>query len=245
MGNLSVKKSMDREFDIVQSLGSHPHIARIHEKFVDFPNRRVCLVMECCDGGDLVDILARADLGLSMPTFLCFALQLTDGLRFVHSKGVAHRDIKGDNICTSKIDGTIKIVDFGEAQHISEPVTYLRKGTLPYLAPELVAEIELNSSIYNVANQEFDLLKADVFSLGITFFSMVTSELPFNVASMSDSRFRAFKHTCQLGSTSTWKTIPPELKMLLVGMCHVDPTHRWSMGKVDNYLKDILCSVGA
>eukprot|EP01134_Creolimax_fragrantissima_P000350 CFRG0350T1 len=243
-GILANKKKLEREYMILKYLGAHPNIAKIHEKFIDLPNKQVCLVMECYDGGDLVDILANEECGLAKRKFLNYARQLADGLAYIHSRGIAHRDLKGDNVCTSREDGTIKIVDFGEAQHISEPITCLRRGTLHYLAPELVAAIESSSSTQVVGHQEYDLLKCDIYSLGITFYSMITSQLPFEVASVNDERFNTFVNTCSMGPCATWLRIPPELKILLVGMCHFKPNLRWNIQMVCKYLQEVDCAVG-
>eukprot|EP01134_Creolimax_fragrantissima_P006333 CFRG6333T1 len=226
-----------RECAIVQSLGSHPHIAKVHEGFVDYLHQRAGLVMEYCNGVDLIDIVGSTENGLPISDFIKYASQLASALTHIHSRGICHRDIKADNVCTVVDNGACKIVDFGAACHVSEPITVLSSGTLEYLAPELVAPIEIYNSRLNVLNLKYDLTKCDVFALGVTFFSMITAKFPFKCASMRDPRFFTFVTQQQLGKRKTWETIPGPLKVLLISMCHVDPNQRWNMEKVEKYLQ--------
>ncbi|KNC76183.1 serine/threonine protein kinase [Sphaeroforma arctica JP610] len=226
-----------KEFHIGKAMGQHPNVVTTYEKL--FINKQVCIVMDCLDGGDLVDILADREAGFDHQEFLTFARQLAAGLSHIHSKGVAHRDIKSDNISVSTKDGQAKILDFGESQFVSEPMVSLKSGTLPYMAPELVSAIEECRGQYNVGDVDLDLMKTDVWSMGITFYSMYTSQIPFGCASLQDSGFRNYLQRHVFGAPGVWAAVDEDIKILLENMCEPDPELRWSMDMVVKYLNEL------
>eukprot|EP01134_Creolimax_fragrantissima_P002125 CFRG2125T1 len=238
VADIHLRQQIEHEYAIAKSLGDHPNIATVYEKVVDLQNNKICLTMELCDGGDLVDILSAQPDGLSTSHFLLYARQLGAGLEYMHSRGIAHRDVKSDNIVTCTETELIKWVDFGEAQHISEPIKLLRSGTLQYMAPELVTAMEITENYFNIHKFKFDLLACDVWSLGITFYSMLTSEVPFALASESDKGYCRFKDTC-FSSSVKWKSISPDLQMLIVNMCEPNPNLRWDITEVNTYLEEM------
>ncbi|KNC76182.1 CAMK protein kinase [Sphaeroforma arctica JP610] len=229
-----------KEYIVGKAIGDHPNVVTTYEKLYNHRTREVCLVMECCDGGDLVDILASRDQGFDRDEFISLAEQLAGGLSHIHSKGIAHRDIKSDNISLSTEDGQAKILDFGESQFITEPANNLKSGTLPYMAPELVTAIERRiNSPDSVDRVPLDLLKTDVWAMGITFYSMITSQIPFAVASQRDSGFRNYLRENILGSYEVWAAVDDNIRMLLENMCELDPVLRWTMDEVVEYLSQL------
>ncbi|MBZ0180833.1 MAG: serine/threonine protein kinase, partial [Melioribacteraceae bacterium] len=95
--------------------------------------------------------------------------QICDGLHFIHSKEIIHRDLKSQNIMFDG-DKNLRIMDFGLSKSpLVSTMTSLGTvvGTLGYVAPEQVTGIEVDS-------------RTDIFSLGVIMYQMITKELPFN-----------------------------------------------------------------
>ncbi len=148
---------------------SHPNIVAVH----DFgESGGFCyLIMEYVDGVNLRQAMRAGrftpEQALNIIPALC------DALQFAHSQGVLHRDIKPENILLDS-KGRVKIADFGIAKIISEDAgdamlltqSGARLGTAPYMAPE---QIEQPSSVDH---------RADIYSLGVVFYEMLTGELP-------------------------------------------------------------------
>ncbi len=147
---------------------SHPNIVGIH----DFGQASgFCyFVMEFMDGVNLRHAMRAAEL--TPAEALKIVPQICDALQFAHDEGIVHRDIKPENILLDK-KGRVKIADFGLAKllgkapyDVSLTGTQQVMGTMHYIAPE-----QLKGS------RDVDH-RADIYSLGVTFYEMLTGELP-------------------------------------------------------------------
>ena len=92
--------------------------------------------------------------------------QLLQGLAYMHSRQICHRDIKLDNLIYQEETETLKIIDFGFAASCKEKLKVIC-GTPRYIAPEIVAK------------KEYSGTAADVWSSGVTMYIMLTGNLPF------------------------------------------------------------------
>jgi tRNA A-37 threonylcarbamoyl transferase component Bud32/uncharacterized membrane protein YidH (DUF202 family) len=147
---------------------THPNIVTVH----DFgqTNGLFYFVMEFVDGMNLRQLL---DTGkLSPKEALAIVPQICDALQYAHDKGIVHRDIKPENILIDK-SGVVKIADFGLAKIVGLEakdltITSARDviGTPLYMAPEQIEH-----------PQDVDH-RADIYSLGVVFYQMLTGELP-------------------------------------------------------------------
>ena len=127
-------------------------------------------LMEFVDGSTLRDVVSAGEL--SPQHALQIVPHLCDALQFAHDKGIIHRDIKPENILIAA-DGTVKIADFGlsrilgeEGQQDSLTATHQVMGTPRYMAPE---QLEGSHGVDH---------RADIYSLGVVFYEMLTGELP-------------------------------------------------------------------
>jgi len=106
-------------------------------------------------------------------TLVHIFIQLIEGLQYVHSKRIFHRDLKPQNIMVAE-DGTCKIADFGISHQFQEgepPIVYeFQEGTLLFSPPELEDMID---------EQGFDGFIADIWALGITFYCLVFWKPPY------------------------------------------------------------------
>ena len=128
------------------------------------------LLMEFVDGTNLREIEAAGKL--SPEQALAIVPQICEALQFAHNEGIVHRDIKPENLLLDK-KGRVKITDFGIAKIVGAPagrvtLTGARDvvGTPHYMAPE---QIEKPQTVDH---------RADIYSLGVVFYEMLTGELP-------------------------------------------------------------------
>ena len=143
---------------------SHPNIATVYESGTQ--SGRPYIVYELIKGQTLGE---KLKLG-SKITYIevCeIMLQMCDVLNYIHTRGIIHRDIKPDNIYYL-FDGSIKLSDFGIALDLTNKTKEdaALVGSVHYLAPE-ICEGEPVTKL------------ADIYSLGITFFELVTKRLPY------------------------------------------------------------------
>lgn len=146
---------------------NHPHIVQVH-RFGTSPQPH--LVMEYVDGVNLRQAMEAG--GLSAREALVIVPKLCDALHYAHEHGVLHRDIKPENILVDT-EGRVKVVDFGLAKlrddgvlHFTLTQSGAKLGTLAYMAPE---QVENPSDVDH---------RADIYSLGVVFYEMLTGELP-------------------------------------------------------------------
>ena len=149
---------------------THPNIIRAFD--VDQHETFHYLVMEYVEGSDLQVIVSRAG-PLPYETSANYTRQAAEGLAYAHRTGLIHRDIKPANLLVDN-EGTVKILDMGLARFSDETqasltIAYDQKmiGTVDYLAPEQALDS------HNVD------ARADIYSLGCTFYFMLTGDAPF------------------------------------------------------------------
>ncbi len=146
---------------------SHPNIVAIHE--FGQVNNLPFFIMEFVDGLNLRQLERSGRLASGEA--LKIIPQICEALQFAHDEGIVHRDIKPENILLDK-KGRVKIADFGIAKIMGqEPdvaITETRHamGTPHYMAPE---QVEKPQTVDH---------RADIFSLGVVFYEMLTGELP-------------------------------------------------------------------
>ncbi|NJP04472.1 MAG: protein kinase [Chloroflexaceae bacterium] len=162
-------RSFYREFEVLQHLHS-PHLPRYDEMFEDGDNGY--LVMEFIPGQSLSDILTRHRGPLLESQVLGYALQICDGLEFLHQQKppLLHRDIKPANIRFTP-DGLIKLVDFGLIKQADQTTrsTIRGAGSMPYAPLEQ----------YGSSGQHTDQ-RSDIYSLGATFYHLLTAIEPLS-----------------------------------------------------------------
>src|SRR5271169_5584026 len=147
---------------------SHPNIVALHEfGHVDGLHY---FMMEFVDGLNLRQLEQAGRL--SAREALQIIPQICEALQFAHDEGIVHRDIKPDNILIDK-KGRVKIADFGIAkllgrapEELSLTGTGQVMGTLGYMAPEQLQEAHAVDH------------RADIYSLGVVFYEMLTGKLP-------------------------------------------------------------------
>ncbi|KAF1332966.1 Serine/threonine protein kinase, partial [Globisporangium splendens] len=186
------------------------HLRYIHRNLVHLYGyytfrRKAHMIIEFCELGSFMTAYIRApDPGLRLNFLpaedeLCSTMhQICSGLDFLHSNGVAHGDLALDNIYVTQ-ENVIKIGDFGRAVFVGpENLPQVLKQNEPprraYGAPEM----------YNNESKKVDLLKADMWSLGIVFIMLLTKKPLFDAATVDDKGFQLYN---RVGLRSYLKTM--------------------------------------
>ena len=148
---------------------SHPNIVKVYD--VSFGDLIQYIVMEYIEGITLKEYIER-NSNLSWNEAVNFTIQILRGLQHAHDKGIVHRDVKPQNIIVLE-DKTIKVTDFGIARFArkeSQTITDKAIGSVHYISPEQ-------------AKGEPTDEKADIYSLGVIMYEMLTGTLPFEAES--------------------------------------------------------------
>lgn len=141
----------------------HNHVVKIYETIET--EKHIIIVMELCAGGDLLNYV-RKRRKLKEPYAQKIFKQIIDGLCYIHSKLIAHRDIKLDNILLDG-RGNVKIADFGVSKQTIHGAQMKEQcGTPAYIAPEI-----LRNKGYG--------LNVDLWSAGVVLFAMLYGTVPF------------------------------------------------------------------
>ena len=206
----------ERFFREAQSAGTlnHPNIMTIFD--VGEEGNLAYIAMELIDGRDLEDWAKKENL-LPKKDALQVVAKVADALDFAHTNGIVHRDIKPANIMVTK-KGTIKVTDFGIAriQSSSATKTGTVMGTPSYMSPE------------QVAGQKVDG-RADLFSLGVVLFELLTAERPFTGDSIATLMY-AITNSAPKKMTEYDPNIPEFCQALVDKAIQKDPAKRFQKG---------------
>lgn len=144
---------------------SHPNIVKVFD--VSFGDRLQYIVMEYIEGITLKEYIEQQGV-VNWKEAVHFVTQILRALQHAHDKGIVHRDIKPQNIILLQ-DGTIKVSDFGIARFSrsdTRTMTESAIGSVHYISPEQ-------------ARGEITDDKADIYSVGVVMYEMLTGQLPF------------------------------------------------------------------
>jgi serine/threonine-protein kinase len=196
---------------------SHPNIVPIYS--VDEKDGLVFFVMQFVDGDNLgkrIQATGPMDVG-DVRRILG---EVASALSLAHSRGVVHRDIKPDNILLNKEDGRAMVTDFGIARAISEgadsrlTATGVAIGTPHYMSPEQCA-----------GDRDVDG-RADLYSLGIVGYLMLTGELPFSAGT---TPALLVKQISEIPTPVERKRagVPEDLARIVMRLLEKDPANRF------------------
>lgn len=144
---------------------SHPNIVKVYD--VSFGDKLQYIVMEYIDGITLKEYIEQQKV-INWKEALHFATQILRALQHAHDKGIVHRDVKPQNIMLLQ-NGNIKVADFGIARfsrNETRTMTESAIGSVHYISPEQ-------------ARGEITDEKADIYSVGVVLYEMLTGQLPF------------------------------------------------------------------
>ncbi|KAK6077824.1 serine threonine-protein kinase hal4 [Seiridium cupressi] len=172
-------KRLTAEFCISSSL-RHPNVIHTLDLLKDSKGD-YCEVMEFCSGGDLYTLVLAAGK-LEVQEADCYFKQMMRGVEYMHEMGVAHRDMKPENLLLTS-HGALKITDFGNGEcfrmaweNDAHMVSGLC-GSAPYIAPE------------EYIDREFDARAVDVWACGVIYMAMRTGRHLWRVAKKDEDEF--------------------------------------------------------
>ena len=217
-----------------QSAGilSHPNIVTVYDAIEETDDGALCIAMEYVEGTNLSDVLLRAE-PLAPDFALDVAAQIAEALGYAHQRGVIHRDVKPANVIVTP-SGRVKITDFGIAHLIdsalSDDLRFL--GTPSYMAPERIEGCEIDQ-------------RADLFSLGVVLYQLVTRHMPFKGSSVADLT-RSIARDPPTPPEHYAPDISPELREILMRSLAKDPDKRYQRaGEMAADLRAVLSRTAA
>ncbi len=158
------KRKILYETNLMRNL-CHPSVTKILETFES--EQYILIIMEYISGGNLQNFVKKRRK-LSEKIAKILFRQIIQGISYIHSKGIVHRDIKLENILLD-LNNIIKICDFGVGK-IVKPGIKLKEqcGTPVYMAPEIVK------------GEEYEGFPVDIWSAGVALYIMLSGNIPFN-----------------------------------------------------------------
>jgi tetratricopeptide (TPR) repeat protein len=202
-----------REAQAMGRLGDHPNIVTVFD--LGEHEGQPYMVLPLLPGGDVEGLIEKAlEHRLSIEQTIAIAKSVCLGLEYAHSKRIVHRDLKPGNVWLSA-DGTVKVGDFGLALAMDLPrLTQpgMMVGTLHYMPPEQAMGGEVTA-------------KADLYSLGVMLYEMVTGRPPF----VGDEPVVVIgQHINTPPVSPTWHRadLPPALETLILQLLEKDPQRR-------------------
>ena len=207
----NAKKKILYETNLMRSL-FHPSVTKILETFES--EKYMLIIMEYISGGNLQNFVKKRRKLCEKTSKILFR-QIIQGIKYIHSKGIVHRDIKLENILLD-LNNIIKICDFGVGKLI-KPNTILKDqcGTPVYMAPEILK------------GEGYHGFPVDIWSAGVALYIMLSGALPFNKSKDHDLEY-AILNT----NPKEIPDISQEAKNLLKNILEKDPKKRYTEDQI-------------
>ena len=212
--NEMTKKKIMYETDLMRKL-RHPSITKILETFET--DQYFLIIMEYISGGNLQSFLKKRRK-LNEKTAKILFKQIIDGIKYIHSMNIVHRDIKLENILLD-LNNNIKICDFGVGKKIRpNQILHEQSGTPVYMAPEILK------------NEGYLGFPVDIWSSGVALYIMLSGTVPFNKTHLQDLQ------QCIINNDyKPIEGISKEASDLLSGLLEKDPKKRLTATEILNH----------
>ncbi|XP_027629883.1 serine/threonine-protein kinase Nek5 [Tupaia chinensis] len=209
------KEASQKEVILLAKM-KHPNIVTFFDSFQE--SSSLYIVMEYCDGGDLMRRINRQrGVLFSEDQILSWFVQISLGLKHIHDRKVLHRDIKAQNIFLSKNGMVAKLGDFGIAKVLNNTMELARTcvGTPYYLSPEICQNKPYNN-------------KTDIWSLGCVLYELCTLKHPFEANNLHQLVLKI----CQAHFTPISPRFSQDLRSLISQLFKVSPRERPSINSI-------------
>ena len=228
-------KLLLREIELQQEC-EHPNIARLYEVF-QTPTE-VVLAIEAAEGRSLRqawEIIKRQDhTSQTKEVYTAFVIKsVARALHYLYTqKKTAHRDIKLDNIVLSRDFSRVMIIDFGLAERsLSDTQQYVPLGTRGFASPENIAAAVEQKRNFTASRLAMHL--ADIFSLGVVAYQMLSGTKPFRSMRFHDMHRDVLQGLRCEGSR--WADISPEAKQLVEWMLLHNYQQRATVSDIESH----------
>ncbi|XP_023228649.1 serine/threonine-protein kinase PLK2-like [Centruroides sculpturatus] len=213
------KEKILREIDLHRKL-LHKNVVQFHHFFEDKEN--VYIILEYCSRKSLVHVLKNRKV-LTEPEVRYYMQQLAEGVQYIHSQGVIHRDLKLGNMFLSE-DMEMKIGDFGLAARVgidgNNKITVC--GTPNYIAPEVL----------NMKGHSFE---ADIWAMGCIMYAMLVGHPPFETSTLNETYSRITSNRYTIPST-----VSDSAQSLIREMLQIVPSDRLGINEILRH--EFFCS---
>ena len=207
------------EYELIRDIDDEA-VIKVYDVVV--ADGKIALVLEDFEGDSLKNIMDRAPFNLE--TFLRIGITIARVLDKLHKKNIIHKDIKPHNILFNPETQAVKLTDFGisaELTHVRENLTAssLVDGTLAYMAPEQTGR--MNRSI------SYD---TDLYSLGVTFYELLTRRLPFDDVTDAIEYFHAHMARRPVPPSELNSALPVVLSDIIMKLMAKESSERYQSG---------------
>eukprot|EP00249_Psilotum_nudum_P023364 c28847_g1_i1 orf=1386-3134(+) len=201
-----------REVKILRALSGHDNVVHFYDAYED--NHNVYIVMELCEGGELLDRILSRGGRYAEDDARVIIIQILNIVSFCHLQGVVHRDLKPENfLFTSKDEAaSMKAIDFGLSDFI-KPDERLNDivGSAYYVAPEVL--------------QRSYSTEADIWSIGVIAYILLCGSRPF-WARTESGIFRAVMRADPSFDEAPWPSVSTEAKDFVKRLLNKDYRRR-------------------
>lgn len=224
LGNIKTEQQLQqlREEIAIMCQLDHPNVVRLEEVY-ESPTA-IYLVQELCTGGDLFDRLdAQDDVHYTEAGCARIMKQIVDAVRYIHDKGIIHRDLKLENFMFSNegTDSELRMIDFGLSKHFKfGDVQDEAVGSAYTVAPEVIR------GEYNE--------KADEWSIGVITYLLLSGETPFGGAGEDDispmqTRAMILSANYEFEPEYIWENVSQQAIDFIKSLLVTDPSKRPSV----------------
>lgn len=214
------KAAFMKEARIMKEL-DHPNICKLLETYEQ--GKFMFFVMEYCEGREVFDRIM--DQGwIAESTTAEIVKQAASALKYAHTRGIAHRDMKPENICfcTNDVSNNhVKVIDWGLGFYFGQARMVSAVGSLTYAAPEVLEAKDSYSSA------------CDLWSLGVVTYVMLCGKPPF-WGNYADQLKRMKQETYPM-KDQTWQQISSHAKAMIRGLLKADPKKRMPLDEILNH----------
>uniref|UniRef100_A0A3Q1GH11 Serine/threonine-protein kinase PLK n=1 Tax=Acanthochromis polyacanthus TaxID=80966 RepID=A0A3Q1GH11_9TELE len=208
------RDKITNEIELHKTL-SHKHVVKFSHHFEDQDN--IYIFLELCSRKSLAHIW-KARHTLTEPEVRYYLKQIISGLKYLHSRGILHRDLKLGNFFVNE-NMELRLGDFGLAAKL-ETVEQRKKticGTPNYLAPE-------------VLNRQGHGTESDVWSLGCVMYTLMCGNPPFETLDLKET-YKCIKEV----RYNLPSTLSPAAQKLISGILQKNPSDRLSLDQILNH----------
>ena len=207
-------KAMKNELDVLKALqpSGHAHIANVLE-IIDSKNS-ILAILEYCGGGSLQRCLQGRPhaSGLGEAASKAISMQICGALAHMHGMGIAHRDVKPENVLfTDNTHTSVKLCDFGFAIACGNRRVRTVCGSPQYMAPELARR------------EPYHAWACDVWAFGAVVYEMLENRPAFRGSSMEQLNIRILRASYEAFTTAT----PQAARSLIRGLITIDVGSRF------------------